>query len=363
MRIVHLAFEDHRCPGSGGGGFRTHEINRRLATSHQITVVTARYPGARRRIEDGVEYRPVGVYVGRLTSVVTYFLMAPIVAALHRGDLVVEDFAAPISSALVPLFTRRPTVAVVQWLFARERSRHYRLPLFLFEDAGVRLHRRFVAVSQHMADRIQVANRKATVEVVHGGVALPPDPPRSTMVPGRVLYLGRMEWRPKGLDLLLETFGKLSAGTDARLVLAGDGPDRGRVSDAVRRTGLEERVDLVGRVSGRAKWQLLSSATVVAIPSRHESFGLVAAEATAAGTPVVAFDLPALREILAESGGLLVPPYDTDAFATALCRVITDPVLRTTLAEQGPCRAQRYDWDHAAQAHERFYEAAVLAGR
>lgn len=363
MRIVHLAFEDYRCPGSGGGGLRTHEINRRLAGSHQITVVTARYPGARRRIEDGIEYRPIGIYLGRFTSVVTYFLLAPVVAAAERADLVVEDFAAPISSALVPLFTRTPTVAVVQWLFARERSRHYRLPLYLFEEAGIRLHRRFVAVSYYIAERIQAANREAAIEVVHGGVAVPADLRPLPRVPGRILYLGRMEWHPKGLDLLLESFRNLSLGTDASLVMAGDGPDVERVSETVRRAGLEGKVEQIGRVSHDAKWHLLASATVVAISSRHESFGLVAAEAAAMGTPVVAFDLPPLHEILAEAGGLLVTPYDTGAFAAALRRVITDSRLCAVLAERGRSQSRRFDWDRAARAHERVYEAAALVGR
>jgi glycosyltransferase involved in cell wall biosynthesis len=363
MKIVHLAFEDHRRPGSGGGGLRTHEVNRRLAETHEVTVVTARYPGARRRTEDGVRYRPLGLNLGHFGSVVTYFLLLPIFAAVRRADLIVEDFAAPISSALIPLFTRKPTVAVVQWLFARERSRHYRLPLFIFEDAGVRLHRRFVAVSGYMADQIRTANQDAAVEVVHAGVSVPRGLPASSPVAGRVLYLGRMEWGPKGLDLLLEAFGRVAARRDATLLLAGDGPDSARVLEAARRAGIGKRVECVGRVTGQAKWRLLASATVVAIPSRHESFGLVAAEATAIGTPVVAFDLPPLREILEDCGGLLVTPYDTEAFAAALRLLLTDSEQRSALAAQCQVQVRRFDWDRAARAHERVYQAAIRAAR
>ena len=363
MNILHLAFEDHRSPGSGGGGLRTHEVNRRLAKTHRITVVTVSYPGARRRTEDGVEYRPLGLNLGRFGRVVTYFLLLPGFVAFQRADLVVEDFAAPISSALVPLFTRKPTVAVVQWLFARERSRHYHLPLFLFEEAGVRLHRRFVAVSSHIADRIQAANPGAIVEVVHAGVTAPPGVDDRQGGPCRILYLGRMEWEAKGLDLLLDSFSRLTAPPDARLVMAGDGPDGTRVREATSRTGLSQRVEMVGRVSGDAKWQLLAAASVVVIPSRHESFGLVAAEAAAVGTPVVAFDLPSLREILTDAGGIFVPRYDTGALAEALQRVLTDPAERDRLGRQGLRQSHRFDWDRAARAHDRIYHAAVLAGR
>src|SRR5665213_1272774 len=57
LRILHFAFEELGQPDSGGGAIRTFEINRRLASHHQITVVARRYPGARRHIEDGIEYR------------------------------------------------------------------------------------------------------------------------------------------------------------------------------------------------------------------------------------------------------------------------------------------------------------------
>jgi glycosyltransferase involved in cell wall biosynthesis len=363
VKVVHLAFEDHRRPGSGGGGLRTFEINRRLAEFHDITVVTARYPGARRRVEEGVVYRPLGWNLGYFGSVVTYFLLLPFFVAVQRADLIVEDFAAPISSALVPLFTRVPTVAVVQWLFARERSRHYHLPLFLLEKLGVRLHRRFVAVSSYIAEQLRAANQQARIDVVPAGVATPPDMGLTDVTSGRVLYLGRLEWAPKGLDLLLECFGQLTAMPEVRLVLAGEGPDGVRVREAARHSGVGDRVDMLGWVSGPAKWKLLASAAVVVIPSRHESFGLVAAEASSIGTPVVAFDLPSLREILADAGGLLVTPYDTAALAAALERVLTDPLLRAMLAEQGRRQADRFDWDLAALAHDRVYRAAVGEGR
>ncbi len=247
-------------------------------------------------------YRPLGWNLGYFGSVVTYFLLLPFFVAVQRADLIVEDFAAPISSALVPLFTRVPTVAVVQWLFARERSRHYHLPLFLLEKLGVRLHRRFVAVSSYIAEQLRAANQQARIDVVPAGVAIPVDMGLTDVTSGRVLYLGRLEWAPKGLGsapgVLWSVDGYARSPAGARR----GGPGRRRVREAARHSGVGDRVDMLGWVSGPAKWKLLASATVVVIPSRHESFGLVAAEASSIGTPVVAFDLPSLREILAGRG-------------------------------------------------------------
>lgn len=370
LRIVHLAFEDHRRPGSGGGGARTHEVNRRLARRHRVTVVTARYRGARRRVEDGVAYRPLGIGVlGYHVSIVSYHLAVPLYVLLsptvRRADVVVEDFAVPVSSDLVPLWTRRPTVAVVQWLFARERAAQYHLPLQLPEAWGLRLHRRFVAVSGYIAERISAANPSADVHVVYAGTGAPAEPPDVGRVPGRVLYLGRLDWGPKGLDHLVEAFAALAAAPgahrrDCHLVVAGDGPDEGRLREALAAAGLAERATLVGRVGGDAKWRLLASAEVVVIPSRYETFGLVAAEANAVGTPVVGFEIPSLQEIVV-GGGVLVPPGDTGAMADAVRRVLVDPDHRRAMAAAARRQAARFDWDEAAAAQEAVYLAA--AGR
>lgn len=367
---MHLAFEDHRRPGSGGGGARTHEIDRRLARRHQVTVVTARYRGASPRTEDGVHYRPLGVArLGYHASIVTYHAAVPLYVLLspvaRRADVVVEDFAVPHSSDLVPLWTRRPTVAVVQWLFAAERGAQYHLPLERLERRGIRLHRRFIAVSGYIAGRITELNPGADVRVVYAGVE-PPPALRTDVVPGRVLYLGRLDWGPKGLDRLVDTFSRVvvargPSASDLQLVVAGDGPDGPRLQGAFNRAGVGDRVRMVGRVTGLAKWELLASAALVLVPSRYETFGLVAAEASAVGTPVVGFDIPSLREIVTAAGGRLVAPGDTGALAEAVGATLADPPDPQSRAAVAAAGNQRFDWDAAADAHQALYLAA--AGR
>jgi len=366
LDILHLAFEDHRQPGSGGGGIRTFEINRRLAVRHHITVVTCSYPGARRRIENGVEYRHLGLsfkWLGRIGRMLSYHLSVPFFVLGHRADLIVEDFAAPMSSVALPLFTRVPTIAVVQWLFARETSRKYKFPFFLAEELGVRVHRNFVAVSEHMAEELRRRNPRARVDVVYAGVpemlrASPPCPPSMH----EILYLGRLQFVEKGLDLLFDAFARLAAADGAvRLLLAGDGYNAGRLDALVERLGLGGRVEALGRVEGTRKRDLLRRAAVVVIPSRFESFGIVAAEALACGTPVVGFALPSLKEIVSPDCGTLVEPFDTEAFASACASILADPDRRETMGTAARTRAARFDWDLAASAQEAAYLAAVGA--
>ena len=327
-------------------------------------MVVARYPGARRRVEDGVEYRPLGLNLGHLGSMASYHLALPFFLFRRRADLVVEDFAAPVSSTLVPLWTSRPVVAIVQWLAADETSRRYHLPFWWFEEVGVRLHRRFVAVSGAIAGRLERANPDAHVDVVYGGLDLPDevdeivaDASKQVDLRPTVLYLGRIEIQPKGLDVLLDVVERLGH-LSFKLVIAGDGPHRGQLERLISDRDLTDRVEMVGRVAGTDKWRLLAAAQVVAMPSRYESFGLVAAEAGAVGTPVVAWDLPSLKEILPAGLGRLVPGFDTNAFAREL-----EQVLQESTADHGRAATEiraRFDWDQAARLQEAAYREAVI---
>jgi glycosyltransferase involved in cell wall biosynthesis len=364
LRILHLAFEDHRQPGSGGGSLRTREINTRLAERHEITSVVARYKGATPRVEDGITYQPLGLALGRVGGIVSYHLALPWFVMRHQADVIVEDFAAPHSSNLVPLWTKCPTVAVVQYLFAREKSRQYHLPLWVLEETGVRMHRYFVAVSRHIADRISAVNADAVVDAVYAGVDPEPGP---TTGPERrdLLYIGRLEFEQKGLDLLVDALEiVLRARPGTRLRIAGDGPGGERLAQLLSSRGLAGAVDWLGRIEGRAKWDALRRAAVVLMPSRFETFGLVALEAMAVGTPVVGFNLPSLQEINGSSDSLtLVEPEDGVGLGRAASDLLGDPGRQRAIARTGLARAAAFDWDQAARAQERLYRAAIADHR
>ena len=333
----------------------------------------ARYPGARRRIEDGVEYRPLGLNLGHLGSMASYHVALPFLLLHRRADLVVEDFAAPMSSTLVPVWTGKPTVALVQWLAAEETSRRYGLPFWWFEEIGMRLHTRFVAVSESIAERLRIANPEAKVDVVYGGLETPDDLDAIMAVDRRrpkgskamLLYLGRIEIQPKGLDVLLDVVDRLKD-VPFRLLIAGDGPHEAQLRVLISDRHLSDRVEMVGRVAGAEKWKLLAGADAVAMPSRYESFGLVAAEAAAVGTPVVAWDLPSLREILPAALARLVEPFDIDAFCAETRAVLEGPAAADFEAESGRASEEirsRFDWEKAARLQESAYVDALNSGQ
>jgi glycosyltransferase involved in cell wall biosynthesis/O-antigen/teichoic acid export membrane protein len=360
LRILHLGFQDWRKPGSGGGAARTREVDSRLAQRHDVTLLVSSYRGARRRVEDGVTVVPVGLPLGYWGGILSYFALLPLAIRRHDADVVVEDFAAPIGSMLPHLFTRRPLVAVVQWLNAEEKSQQYHLPFHRVQRLGVRRHTRYVAMSEDLADRIRQGNPTAEVTVIPNGV---PPAAFDVAVPrgDDIVYLGRLEIAQKGLDLLVTAFAAVADRLPGDLVLAGDGPDRRALERQASRAGVADRVHFVGRVDGADKLDLLAGARLVAMPSRFETFGMVAAEALACGTPVVAFEIPSLREVVVPQVGVLVPAFDTDAFAAALVSLAADPERIERMGRAGREVARRYEWRDIALQQEQVYLSAARA--
>lgn len=366
MRILHLAYEDPIQPGSGGGSVRVREINRRLGERHEITSLVAAYPGAKPRVEDGVCWVPVGVRTGKRIAQLSYFALLGREVARRPHDLVVEEFGAPFSTAFSPLFTDRPVVASVQWLFASHMREKYRIPFDRVEKTGLRFYDRFVAVSGWLADELRARRPGATVETIPNGVEeiayrAAPTAPR------HLLFVGRLDLLPKGMDLLFEAYAKLRRALGDRvppLVIVGEGPDRRAAERLVRGSGLSSTVEFRGRVEGAEKYRLMAAAHAVLMPSRFETFGLVAIESLAVGVPLVAFDVGPLREVTGGAeGARFVPPGDVDAFAREALRFIENRRLRERARQSGRRWARGYDWDEISSRQEDFYLRAIREQR
>lgn len=163
--------------------------------------------------------------------------------------------------------------------------------------------------------------------VVYNGVTLAPRQVEEEPEPGgdvRVLFAGRLEPQ-KGADLLPAILEQASALTNrrARVTVLGDGSLAPGLREWARDTALPWPVTLGPPQPGLSG--LLAGFDVVLMPSRFEGFGLLAAEALLAGTPVVATDVAGLREVLPPEYPLLAPPEDTGALARLLARVVDDP--------------------------------------
>jgi alpha-1,3-rhamnosyl/mannosyltransferase len=146
---------------------------------------------------------------------------------------------------------------------------------------------------------------------------------------------------------------------EATLVLSGaEGACEAAVAAQIDRLGLGPRVRRVGRIPSADLAGLYGLATVVAVPSTYEGFGLPAVEAMVYGAPVVAADTSALPEVVG-SAGLLVPPGQPEEWGAALADLLGDDARRTRMAADGRTRAERFTWAANAASLAAVYADSV----
>lgn len=177
-----------------------------------------------------------------------------------------------------------------------------------------------------------------------------------------ILFVGRLEKR-KGFEYLLKAFRFVKAAfPEARLLVVGryDREDVEPFEWYVQHHHLGD-VHFIGYVPPDELPRYYRTATLCCVPSTgFESFGIVLLEAMASGVPVVASDIPGYREVLTSGvAGVLVPPANIDALASALISLLKDPDRRHAMAERGMAEARRYNWDRVAQQVMGYYRALL----
>jgi len=179
---------------------------------------------------------------------------------------------------------------------------------------------------------------------------------------GAIGFLGRMDEPRKGLSVLLRAFDLIgSERPDLRLLIAGPG-DAGEVMARVPGR-LKDRVVLLGQVSEAVKVQVYHSVDVFCAPNTGgESFGIVLAEAMAAGAPIVASDLDAFRRVLRGGrAGELFTSGDPADLAAAIGRLLDDPQRRASLSAAASAAVRDYDWSKIARDVVKVYQAVLPA--
>jgi glycosyltransferase involved in cell wall biosynthesis len=204
-------------------------------------------------------------------------------------------------------------------------------------------------------------NARAVVDVIPNGVEA-----EAFAVPAGggedIVFLGRLEQEQKGLDLLLDAYAQAGGQVGGQLLIAGDGPDRRKLERRAARLGITDRVRFLGRVGGAAKYELLAGARLVVMPSRFETFGIVAIEALACGTPVLAFRIPCLQAVLPADCGRMVAAHSIPDYARAMVQMYHSADL-AAMGAAGRRFARRFDWEHIAVQQEDAYRATAARTR
>lgn len=186
-----------------------------------------------------------------------------------------------------------------------------------------------------------------------------------------IFYVGRFD-RRKGIETLVRAVNQSEWKHDPRLQLIigggsrpgnSDGIERERIEKIVTELGLSDKIIFSGRVGDLELPLYYAAADLCVVPSHYEPFGLVAIEAMASGTPVVASDVGGLQyTIISEQTGLLVPPRDSNAFAGAIDRILNNPQWANLLGSNARKRVEEhFSWSGVATQLNDFYLRQIEA--
>lgn len=358
MKVLQLIYESKGCPfGFGGAGVRAYEIFKRLVDQHEITFVCMKYPGARDQVIEGIRHRFVGTESSELArSVLAYTIKtAEYVRQMGKHyDVIVENFL-PATPFFSKYLTPTPVVLQIQGLWGRNHMRKFNtlfgIPLYFIEKFYPLLYDQFVLVTDvNMNPAIKSSGRYCIIPNGIDRELLQSEEAEEDYI----LFLSRIDIHQKGLDVLIDSFKKVSDRFNCNLIFAGH--ETNSMSRLLTRLPqqLRSRVRFAGFVSGRDKIRLLSRAKVFVLPSRYEAHPISVLEALACGKPVVVSDIPEFAYISQNGVGLTFSNGSSDDLAAKLTLLLENRALREILGPKGRHYVTGLLWDEIAFKFEHF---------
>ena len=389
MRILHVVTAFPREKGDPIAPWLVDLLHRLRARGHEVEVLASSYRGLGDQNVDGIPVHRFRYFPARwerltheetapdrmrrslLNAVMPLFFLiggmrrAWALARERRYDIVHVHWPMPMALLGWAAQRGRPMPMVTTFYGIELRWVQSRLPFLRWlVRRAARSSAQAVAISSYTAREL----RKFVdipIEVIPYTAELPPAAPIApTAERGErsILFVGRLIER-KGVAHLIRALGTVRRDAPARLVIVGDGPERAKLEQVANETRVAQYVDFRGRVSDDALRLAYASADAFVLPSvldarqDTEGLGVVLLEAMNYGVPVIASDIGGITDIVQhEKTGLLVPPGDEAALASALSRVLTDSTFGRTLGAAGRHRLEdAFSWDRIVDQWENVY--------
>ncbi len=352
MKILHLIYDHVDNPWVGGGGaVRAFEIYRRLAKKgHEITVVSGAFPNCRDGNVEGIEFKFLGTPRNYYLSVFSYALSAAsfLKENFSDYDVIVEDFA-PWNPVCSYRFQDRKAVFLQlhhkEGMEILKRYLILGLPFYILEKTYPRKFHRVISVSEATARKFKLRN----AYIIPNGINLPKS---SQVFKGDyILYLGRIDFHNKGLDLLLEAVRNL----DVKLYIAGRGKDSKLLQKKIHGdTLLSKRVKYLGFVSEEEKSRLIENCRFLVLPSRYEGQGIVVLEAAARGKPVLVSNIEELDYVVKNGFGVSFEKTNPADLREKIKFLWEREDLLKELSRKASEYAKNFTWDRIADKYEKL---------
>ncbi len=269
------------------------------------------------------------------------------------------------------LFLRKPFLITVHDLaricFSLNREAIAERWWLKLDVKGIRKANHIIAVSQNTKDDLinYLKIPPERITVIYNGLDHSLFQPRKGRLFDKpyILYVGSERPR-KNLNRLLEAFSKLKREFKLLKLVKVGSPGRSEIFRKntlaqIEKLGLREEVIFVDHVPENELPYYYSFASLLVYPSLYEGFGFPLLEAMACGCPVITSNTSSLPEVVGEAG-IMVNPYDVDALAGAMGRVLTDQRLRSGMIERGLAQAKGFSWEKTARETGEVYERVAL---
>jgi glycosyltransferase involved in cell wall biosynthesis len=361
-RILWLNWRDLANPDGGGAEVFTHEVMQRLVKrGHKVTLFTSQFSNA------PLNEKMDSVDIVRRGHKYKVYREARDYYKKHKNDFDIVIDEINIKPFLTPKFIRKekPVIALIFQL-AKE--------LFLIElpfplnYIGYNMETRWLSHYKDVPTLTISDSTKRDLEhlgfrdisVVPVGISSTPldRVPEKEHIP-TIVFIGRLK-KHKRPHHAIRAFSLIKKRIpNARLWIIGDGYMRNELEG---RRSLEG-VTFFGRVSSQVKYQLLGKAHIVLVPSTREGWGLIVTEANSVGTPVVAYNVPGIRDsIIDGKTGILVKNGSPEDLAQTVISLFEDKDLLSTLSGNALNLSRQFSWENTADVFEKIIMQKIMVG-
>jgi glycosyltransferase involved in cell wall biosynthesis len=353
-RILIFNWRDSKHKFAGGAEVYIHELAKRWVKSgNQVTLFCGNDGNClRNEVIDGVQIiRRGGFYFVYIWAFLYYLLR-------FRGqyDVIVDSengipFFTPFYSGEKKFLLihhvhqevfRKSLVPPLSWIATF-------LEIYLMPS----VYKNIQTITVSPSSKKEILDKELTdIEpvIIYNGVDLAKYKPAEKSSVPLVLYLGRLKYY-KSLHIFIHAVKKiLEQIPKARFVIAGDGEEKEGLIKLAKKIGVFSKIEFRGKVSEEDKIRLYQKAWVFVNPSFMEGWGITTIEANACGTPVVASNVPGLRDSVDNPhSGFLVPYGSINIFSERIIKLIKDDSLRAKMSIEAMYWVQQFDWQKSAE--------------
>lgn len=357
--ILITTYDDIKNPVYGGGGARAvHVLAKHLSGKNNVEVISWNHSGRKKEVIDGVRYTRFGWnLLHPKLGMFVFQIVLPFKVLFKKTDLVIESFGPPFTTSFLPVFIgKEKVVGIVHMLSSEDMQRKYHLPVFgVLEKLGLRRYENLITTTSQMKTKVTKISPVSKIKVISNGVekvgAI------KTKKKDQILFLGRIEIDQKGLDILIHAFSK-TKDSKMTLVVAGNGmkDEFSKLNKLVNESPYRSRIVLRKAVKGKEKSRLLSESLLLVVPSRFETYSMVALEGMSYGLPVICFDIEGLRWV-PSTASVKVKPFSTDDLAKHIDKVSKSKSELYKMSKAGSTYARNFTWEKVLREYTNYLKS------